>query len=168
MMKQSVKLAYLLWICIAAFSHAATDLRWEKNFAPINEITLGINEFITVQLRDTDPVISQYDLTLLNASPAVDITSVTPLLGNLSYASEGSDSWLLHYAWDMGQPVPISDWFEHWDVTIQGLEPGSYSYDCGGSGEYSILHVTVVPLPSTLFLLSSGLLFMRPMKKRPG
>lgn len=162
-------IACLMLIGISTPLHAALkyNLLWYQNGSPIDEVTLQINESVTFQLLDEYPALEFYDLEIGNSfSPVAEITSVSPLFGNVSYSQPlAPDYWLLHYEWDWNGALPISDWVPHWEVTITGLTPGDHSFYSGGVEDYSILNVNVVPIPSSILLLFSGLLFIRFKRK---
>jgi len=136
--------------CVAlSFQPVYAELSWRQNGSPLDELILVPGESVTVQLYNDDPVARQYDVTMGNgASSVADITSVTPLelAGDLAYAVPGSpDWWYLHCAWHPSTPAPISVWGNHWDVTIEGIAPGSDTFSSGTTGDYSTLLVTVIP-----------------------
>ena len=151
------------------------DLVWHLNGNHINELTLDVMEIETVQLYCNDPTARAYDVTMGNsASTIADITQVTPLYlaGDWAYASPSDpDWWNLHCDWNPLYPQPISVWGDHWDVTIKGLSPGSYSLNSdyyGAQGANDILSITVIPEPCSILLLGLGGLVLRITNRKQG
>ena len=104
MKKCTLAIVCLFLIGISTPLHAAlqyTNLLWYQNGLPIDELTLQINESVTLQLHDELAVVEFYDLEIGNSSsPVADIASVSQLMGDLSYAQQSDpDYWLLHYEW---------------------------------------------------------------------
>lgn len=167
MMKRTAVLSFLMLFCFCALSDAMicpVDLQWQQNGCPVCVITLDVNESATVQLFDLEPLVGDYTATIADDSAVAEITSIVPVLGDNSNAVDYVGFWQLDYGW--ATVVPISDSTDHWDVTIKGLSVGSYTYVCDTGCSCAALEVNVVPLPSTLVLIGSGLLTLRTAGKR--
>jgi hypothetical protein len=162
MIKCTMAMVSLTLIGMYVPVHAAlqnVDFYWRG----VDDVTLQMNESVTLSLTDLKPVYESYDLVFQNFNPSgIGIISISPMFGNASYAGQLTpDSWLLHY--ESVEFAPISDWFCHWEITITGLTPGNYSFDStnfGGEVPCSLLNINVVPIPSSLILLFSGLSFL--------
>jgi hypothetical protein len=169
-MKKMLMLALIL--ALASMANAATNLSWSTD----SVVTVGVGESITLQLVADNNVAYNDKWVGTNDSTNIGsiITALTERNNNagdsstiVEQGSAGFPGWYCVMAADMTEPFDSILPGIQYDVTIQGLVVGTYSYhsdDSSGNDVDDLLSFVVVPEPATMVLLSLGGLLLRRKK----